>query len=77
MFAGTSEVKGQNKNDKPKDVSARLSGVEMKTKYAKATTAKEPPLRREEEEDVATHLGGGETLTGHFTMSNLSSDEDN
>lgn len=31
----------------------------------------------EEQVDVATNLGGVEPLTGHFTMTNASSDEDN
>lgn len=78
LFAGTLEGKGQKKNNKPKDVRTRPSRQEMKTKYAKASTTRDPPLRREEEksedeeeEDVATHQGG-EPLTGHFTMANPS-----
>lgn len=54
-----------------------------KSKIAKASLSKIPTPQREEseeeEEEVATHLGGnlGDPLTGHFSMANLSSDEDN
>lgn len=47
------------------------------TKSVKASTTWKPPPRskeeesKDEEEDVATHLRG-EPLIGHFTMANLS-----
>lgn len=31
---------------------------------------------QEEEEEIATHMGEGDPLIGHFTMANLSSEEE-
>lgn len=56
----------------------------MKTKSAKASLLEKPTppkveeqSKDEEEEEVATHLGGRGPLTDQFTMANLNLDEDN
>lgn len=53
----------------------------MKTKTAKASlpnrTREEEESEVDEVEEVATHPGGRDSLTGHFPTGNLSLDEDN
>lgn len=84
LFLQVLGVTGQTKKNKPKDVRAPPTRQKMMTKSVKASTTWNPPLRSkeeeskdEEEEDVATHLGGAEPFIGHFTMANLSSKKDN
>lgn len=66
------------KNNKAKDKSKRMPrppfGMGKKTKPAKASLREDSALpideeSEEEEEEIATHLGGGDLLTIHFTKS--------
>lgn len=83
LFAGISGAKQQNWEEKPRDAKAPPAGLRMNTKFAKASLPKDPTSLWDEDEneyekeEVATHLRGGDHLTGHFTMANLRSDEDN
>lgn len=76
-------MKRKEKNEEPGDATVPTTSQKIKTKSAQASTVRNPSPRNEEakedevEEDVATHLGGAEPLTDHFTMANATSDKDN
>lgn len=66
MFAGPSESKG--KKQKEKEARAPQVGPKIKTKDTMANLQKFQPGEeesKEKEEEIATHLGGGDPLKGH------------
>lgn len=74
---------GMKKNEELGHAWASTIVQKTKTKRAKTSIANNPPPRIEETkdedeaEDVATHLGGANPMTSHFTMTNANSKEDN
>lgn len=77
MFAWTSGTK----QEKLKDAKAPPAGKKIKTKDT-MTSIRWVPIQPEEEEteeekaEVATHLRGGDPLIGHFTTTNLNSEDE-
>lgn len=81
MFAGTSLVAIKEKNGEQKDVRAQ-GATQKKIQSVKTSIPRNPPpqlekIEDETEEEFFIYLGGEEPLTGHFTMANLSFEEDN
>lgn len=68
LFATTSRVIEQKKNDKLK---------ETKAKSAMVSTPKNPPPRSKKSEEEKEDLGGTKPLTRDFSMTNASSEETN
>lgn len=81
VFVGTLGASTCEEKEGKKHARAQDALQKKKTKAATTSAAMNPPpelvdIEEEFEEEVATHLGGAEPLTGHITMANASSEED-
>lgn len=77
MFAGPSGSKGEKQMEI--EVRAPQGGQKIKTKATMANLQKFRPGEIEsegKEDEIATRLGGGDPLIGHFTVVNLNSEQD-
>lgn len=83
IFARTSKFTGMKKKWRTRRCQGANNNTEKKKKIksTKESIVQMPHPQLEEttkeEDDAATHLGGVEPLTSHFTIANTCSDEDN
>lgn len=81
VLVGTLGATTRQKKEEKKDARAQDTTQKKKTKSAKISAAKNPPPKlkdtdKDSEEEVAMHLKRVESLTGHFTKTNASTEED-